>query len=110
MCVCPMLRIISPQKAAHNEILVKRQQFNFQCVCLSYVENYVSTKGCTQWDIGKKKLIFDVCVCPMLRIISPQKAAHNEILVKRQQFNFQCVFVLCWELCLHKRLHTMRYW
>ena len=60
-------------------------------MCLSYVENYFSTKGCTQWDIGKKKLIFDVCVCPMLRIISPQKAAHNEILVKRQQFNFQCV-------------------
>ena len=55
MCVCPMLRIISPQKAAHNEILVKRQ-VNFQ-----------------------KKYVW---VCPMLRIISPQKAAHNEILVK----------------------------
>ena len=50
-----MLRIISPQKAAHNEILIKRQQLNFRCVC----------------------------VCPMLRIISPQKATHNEILVKR---------------------------
>ena len=52
-----------------------------------------------------------MCVCPMLRIISPQKAAHNEILVKRQQVNFlMCVFVLCWQLFLHKRLHTMRYW
>ena len=79
-------------------------------VFLSYVENYFSPKGCTQWDIGENTLIFDVCVCPMLRIISPQKAAHNEILVKRQQFNFQCVFVLCWELFLPKRLHTMRYW
>ena len=30
MCVFyPMLRIISPQKAAHNEILIKRQQVNF---------------------------------------------------------------------------------
>ena len=65
VCICPMLRIISPQKAAHNEILVKRiispqkaarneilvkrQQVNFRCVCfLSYVENYFSTKGCTQ--------------------------------------------------------------
>ena len=58
-----MLRIIYPQKAAHNEILIKRQQVNFRCVCF----------------------------CPMLRIISPQKAAHNEILVKRQQVNFRCV-------------------
>ena len=61
MCVCPMLRIISPQKAAHNEILIKRQQVNFRCVC----------------------------VCPMLRIISPQTTAHNEILIKRQQVNFR---------------------
>ena len=60
MCVCPMLRIISQQKAAHNEILIKRQQVNFRCVY----------------------------VYPMLRIISPQKAAHNEILIKRQQVNF----------------------
>ena len=48
------------QKAAHNEILIKRQQVNFRCVY----------------------------VYPMLRIISPQKAAHNEILIKRQQVNF----------------------
>ena len=59
-----MLRIISLQKAAHNEILVKRQQVNFRCVC------------------------------PKLIIISPQKAAHIEILVKDNKLILD-VFVLC---------------
>ena len=61
-----MLRIVSPQKAAHNEILVKRQQFNFQCVC------------------------------PMLTIISPQKAAHHGIDIGENTIEISiCVFVLC---------------
>ena len=52
MCVCPMLTIISPQKAAHNEILIKRQQVNFD-VCVCPMLKLFLHKS-TQWDIDKK--------------------------------------------------------